>query len=208
MSFFNFHHHQVSGSGIYNLNLMEQPTEALFSAGIHPKEVSNLTHENLVWLEKATAQKNCVAIGECGLDGLVAAPIELQKQIFSQQISLAEDLDKPLIIHCVKRYQEVIEFKKKSRASFTIHGFNKNEVLGQQLLQKDFYLSFGKSLLQNVNLQGFFKTIPESKFFLETDSAELSIELMYQKAAELKNTTPEKIQEIIFENLIKIKIEL
>jgi TatD DNase family protein len=57
-------------------------------------------------------------------------------------------------------------------------------------------------------LQLFLKNLPLDKFFLETDAAEINIDLIYQKAAEIKNLRIEKLDEIIKENLQKTGINI
>ncbi len=83
MSFFDFHHHDSGKNfGIYNLKFTEIPPENYFSAGIHPDAVSDGLDEKLHWLREISAHENCVAIGECGLDGLIDVDEELQRKAF------------------------------------------------------------------------------------------------------------------------------
>jgi TatD DNase family protein len=82
-----------------------------------------------------------------------------------------------------------------------IHGFNKRESIGDELQKHDFYLSFGKSVLQNVNLQEFVKQFPIEKLFLETDAELFEIEVLYQKVADLKKMKVENLVQQIQQNL-------
>ena len=82
-----------------------------------------------------------------------------------------------------------------------VHGFNKRKTIGEELKKHDFYLSFGKSVLQNVNLQEFVKEFPIDKLFLETDDSDFDIQLLYQKVSDLKNLKVENLMEQIQENL-------
>ena len=75
-----------------------------------------------------------------------------------------------------------------------VHGFSKNEQVAKSLLDNGFYLSFGKYLLRNPDLEKVFKFVPENHFFLETDTIEESIFQVYQKAAAVKKLTVEQIQ--------------
>ena len=102
MNFFDFHHHDADRkSGIYNLKFNEEIPEIFFSAGIHPDAVADDFEEKLNWLRDISAHKNCVAIGECGLDGLIDVDEKLQEKAFQAQIEIANSVKKPLIIHCV-----------------------------------------------------------------------------------------------------------
>lgn len=207
MIFFDFHHHNSENTnGIYNLKFGENIPDSLFSAGIHPNSIDENTEEQFSWLHEISMHQNCAAIGECGLDGLINVDEKLQEKIFEQQILLANKLRKPLIIHCVKRFSQLIHFQKKATLPMIVHGFNKRETVGNDLLNHDFYLSFGKSLLQNVNLQEFVRNFPVEKLFLETDSADFDLKKLYEKLAELKNLSVETVSEHINNNLKTLQI--
>lgn len=105
---------------IRNLHLLEP--SFYYSAGIHPWYASEDLFNTL---QTIAIQSNIVAIGEAGLDKLTHTPWELQKKLFLDQIDLAENLKKPLIIHCVKAWPELIAIHKTSRPSvpWIIHGF-------------------------------------------------------------------------------------
>lgn len=82
-----------------------------------------------------------------------------------------------------------------------VHGFNKRKTIGDDLLKHDFYLSFGKSVLQNVNLQDFVRDFPIEKMFLETDSADFDIKDLYEKVSGIKNLKLEEFNQKIMKNL-------
>lgn len=206
---FDFHHHDSEKKfGIYNLAFNENVPDFYFSAGIHPNEIEVNLEEKFLWLKEIFKQKNCVAIGECGLDGLLETDEKLQHEVFAKQIEIANEIKKPIIIHCVKRFSELIPYRKKSKVPMIVHGFNKKETIGKELLRHDVYLSFGKSILQNVPLQEFLGNVPMEKIFLETDNSGLNIEEVYQKISELKNMKIDDLQQKIAENLQKIQISV
>ena len=209
MEFFDFHHHDFNKkNGIYNLKLNEIPPANYFSAGIHPQDISDRFEEDFLWLKTIVKLENCVAIGECGLDGLVEIDENLQHEIFQKQIELANEIRKPIIIHCVKRFSQLIHFKKKSKVPMIVHGFNKRKTIGDEMLKNDFCLSFGKSALYNVNLQDFLEEIAIDQLFLETDSADFEIKDLYYKIAELKSCRIEDFQKKIKENLKNLQVSI
>ena len=209
MNFFDFHHHDAGKNfGIYNLKFNEVPPQSFFSAGIHPNAVADDFEEKLNWLREISAHKNCVAIGECGLDGLIDVDEKLQEKAFLAQIEVANSVKKPLIIHCVKRFSQLLPFRKVSKVPMIVHGFNKRKTIGDDLLKNGFCLSFGKSVLYNVNLQEFLKEFPLDRLFLETDSADFQIVELYQKVASLKNIEPEELLKIVKQNLQNIQISI
>jgi len=85
-----------------------------------------------------------------------------------------------------------------------IHGFSKSEQLAKQLLDNGFYISFGKYLLRNPELEFVFKNIPNDRFFLETDTIDEGIQAVYALAAKYKGVSKEEIQEIIRTNFNKV----
>ena len=89
-----------------------------------------------------------------------------------------------------------------------VHGFNKRKSIGDDLLQNQFYLSFGKSVLYDVNLQAFLIDFPIDRMFLETDSAAFDLKDLYEKVADLKNIYLEDLTQKIKENLQNIQISI
>ncbi|HQC06498.1 MAG TPA: TatD family hydrolase [Kaistella chaponensis] len=209
MNFFDFHHHNFEKEcGIFNLKFNDELPESIFSAGIHPQSITIGVEDEFLWLKEISKLSNCVAIGECGLDGLVDVEEKLQEVVFERQVYLANEIKKPLIIHCVRRFSRLIHFRKLSKVPMIVHGFNKRKTIGDDLLKDDFYLSFGKSVLYNVNLQEFLKEFPLDRLFLETDSADFQIVELYQKVASLKNIEPEDLLKIVKQNLQNIQISI
>ena len=206
MDFFDFHHHKKSiNSGIYNLDFEKTPPDFYFSAGIHPQDIQLENIENQFnWLQSAITE-NCFAIGECGLDGLISVDMKTQEEVFLRQIQLANEVKKPIIIHCVKKFYEVISFRKKSEQAMVIHGFNKKQSVADDLLKNNFYLSFGKAVLYHLSLQDTLKIVPLDKLFLETDNDDFDIKDLYQKVSEIKKISIEQVQKQILENLDTIK---
>ncbi|SEH42270.1 TatD family hydrolase [Chryseobacterium culicis] len=205
MEFFDFHHHKkYIRNGIYNL-AKEIPPDFPYSVGIHPNDIDvNNLKEQLSWMRSMISQ-NCFAIGECGLDSLVSADENLQNEAFLQQIMIANEVKKPIIIHCVRKFYEVISFRKKAEQPMIIHGFNKKKQIAEDLLAHNFYLSFGKAVLYNLSLQEILKNIPPDKFFLETDNEDFNIEELYFKVSEIRGISPEDLNEQILHNLYSIR---
>jgi len=206
MDFFDFHHHKKNiFFGIYNLDQNSIPTNVSYSIGIHPKAI-NLSNikEQFSWLE-SNITESCIAIGECGLDSFADTDLKVQEEVFLRQIRIANEIKKPVIIHCVRKFYEMISFKKYAEQPMIIHGFNKKESIAEDLLKNNFYLSFGKALLYNLSLQNTLRITPLDKIFLETDNDDFDIRDLYLKAAEIKNISPEDLHQQVLENLETIK---
>jgi TatD DNase family protein len=193
-----------SEEGLENFSLPD--TDNWLSAGIHPwyinEKLYNLQLKKLATVAKDPAIK---FIGECGLDRLKGAPLPLQEEIFIKQIRIAEDLKKPIIIHCVKCYNELLSIKKivRPRVPFIVHGFNTKIEIARQLLDKGFYLSLGGALLnEESNARKVLQEIPLERLFLETDDKDISIIDIYQKAAQIKGLSMEVLEKMVFDNYL------
>ncbi len=180
-----------------------------YSMGIHPWYiVEEKIEDELAFLESKLSDKNCLAIGECGLDKRIEIPFELQQKVFEKQLDLAEKFKKPVIIHCVASFQELIKIKKDKNISvpMIIHGFSKNEQLAKQLIDNGFYLSFGKYLLRNPELESAFSSVQNDRFFLETDTIEEQIQEVYEIASKYKNIEIPTLKNIVETNFRRIFI--
>lgn len=181
-----------------------------FSIGMHPWFInSDKIEEEILLLESKLQYKNCVALGECGLDKRIDVDFELQKAIFKKQILISEKYKKPLIIHCVKAYQEIIEIKKEMQPNQTwvLHGFNKSKQVAESCIKNGILLSFGAAMIKNKKLQDVFLEIPISSILLETDNSKLEIQAIYQKVSAIKNIHLKDLQEAIHQNFKKIFIK-
>ena len=214
MEFFNFHTHRYTSQATILELVNQYPQEfdgsfPFYSIGIHPWYISeSRLAEDLKIIEEKLQTSNCLAIGECGLDKKIEVSLELQRSVFEKQLALAEKYKKPVVIHCVAAFQEVIAIKKKMQISvpMIIHGFSKNSQIAEQVIKEGFYISFGKYLLKNPGLKTVFQNIPNDRFFLETDTIEENIEQVYDIAAKYKDITIRELQNIVssnFENVFQ-----
>lgn len=201
MDLLDFHHHKPNQTGIYNLEVNESSIAFKnFSVGLHPKDITDDWKADLEKIKAISLAKNCLAIGECGLDGLIKIDEKLQLEIFQNHISWAEEIKKPVIIHCVRRFSQILHYKK-ANIPMIIHGFNKKETIAAELLEAGFFLSFGKAVLDNLSLQKLIKDCPVQKLFLETDNSDFEISDLYEKVSEIKSISLENLRFQMWENL-------
>lgn len=208
MKFVNLHTHFYTNSDSILEIVNQYPNEFIdaiphYSIGIHPWYISDeLVSEDLNFIKNKLQLKECIALGECGLDKRIEKKMDLQINVFESQLYLLNEIPKPVILHCVAAFDEVISCKKNSGlpSPFIIHGFSKNIPLAKQLLNQDFYLSFGKYLLRNPEMELVFKYVPNDKIFLETDTISESLEEVYTFAAKCKNISVEEMKEIVWNN--------
>ena len=209
MDFFNIHTHSLvhPESEILAQSPDLFPSDKLpvyTSIGIHPWF---LTEENAEsqWkaLQKQVSHPSVLAIGEGGLDKLKGPDMELQVKILKQQVALSEEKSLPLIIHCVKAFNELIQLKKELRPHqpWIIHGFRGKEALAIDCIRHGFYLSYGEHFQENA-----LKATPQEKLFIETDESEIPVQEIYQSIAlfhgiglqELMESVKKNVKEVFF----------
>lgn len=210
--FINLHTHTFSNLSDVMEVVNQYPWEfdasiPSYSIGIHPWYIDeNRLETDLEFIKQKLQLDECLALGECGLDKRIEIPLNLQISVFKKQLELVKETQKPIILHCVAAYDEVIAIKKEMKMEnpMIIHGFSKNEKVAQSLLKNGFYLSFGKYLLRNPDLEKVFTFAPENQILLETDTIEESIYQVYEKAAAIKGISVEQMKAIVFSNFSKI----
>lgn len=156
-----------------------------YSVGLHPWSLTADSKELLPRLETAVRHEQVVAVGETGLDKLKSG-VSYEEQIdyFERHIHLSEQWKKPLVIHAVKAYDDIIRLHKARRPSqpWIIHGFRGKPETAAQLVREGLYLSFGEYYNHEA-----MKSVPLDRLFLETDEGQMSIEKLYRKAAHIRN---------------------
>ena len=214
--FINLHTHQFLNLSDVIAVVNQYPWEfnnsiPNYSIGIHPWYIDeNRLELDLNTISEKLQLSDCLALGECGLDKRIETPMELQTVVFKRQLELVKQTDKPIILHCVAAFEEVIAIKKELKVEnpMIIHGFSKNKQVANSLLKNGFYLSFGKYLLRSRNigteLEKVFKFAPENKILLETDTVEESIYEVYEKAVVIRGISVEKMKAIVFQNYSNI----
>lgn len=212
MKYFNLHTHQFSNRSEV-LELVNQypqefdPKIPFYSIGIHPLFIDeNRLESDLFIVDEKLSLVECLAVGECGLDKRSETSFEVQQTVFEKQLAMAEKHQKPVVIHCVAAFQELIEIKKrlKIKVPMIIHGFSKKAELAKQLIDNGFYLSFGKNLLRNPELKSVFLSIPNDRFLLETDTIEEGIQEVYALVAKYKELELIELQAIVNKNYTTI----
>ncbi len=157
------------------------------SLGIHPWELDYNYETDFEKIKREATQNPCVlAIGETGFDRLKGPEIPLQKDAFYAQASAAAELGIPLILHCVKSHDLLLEYLKSAKNPPNIiwHGWNQKPELATQLLPFPVFFSFGKHILHpGSNASKWLATCPLDRVFFETDDSGAEIDSIYQRAS-------------------------
>lgn len=210
--FIDIHTHgSTPGEGIYIVeNLMaheervpEDVTARAFTAGIHPWYLNESNRARLIgYIKDISADPRLIAFGEAGFDKLRGPSMELQRSVFSEQAKIARNLNKPLIIHCVRAWDELLNVHRlvKPSASWMVHGFRGKKELAAQLLSRGMYISFWFDFIIRPESSDLVRFIPRERIFLETDGAETDIRDIYSKVANDLGIDISELKNIIIRN--------
>lgn len=198
--YYNIHTHQPAEHNDHTLSIQSLYEDfgsmrpgLFYSIGLHPAYLDD--HVNKFGqIEKLAEQPGVLAIGECGLDKLVTAPMELQQEIFIKHIALANRVGKPLIIHCVQAHQLIAEIfaKHKPIVPVVFHGYNNRPAIAAMFA--GYHFSFGAAILNDkLPAADILRTTHSDQFFLETDESDVSIQEIYMKAAAIRNILVEDL---------------
>lgn len=164
----------------------------LYSVGVHPWNASCVSDLDLRVLRAMAASPRVVAIGETGLDTVhisydwvwsgeewtvdqTQPSLDLQEALLDYHVFLSEHLQKPLLLHIVKRFPEIIRLRNKLKPTqpWIIHGFRGKPGLAKDLLKFGFYLSYGEKF----NPLSVAAT-PPSRLLIETDESRLPLPII------------------------------
>lgn len=208
MTYFDIHTHAIPehpSQTIVSVNVNDLPIAKdvqFVSIGIHPWY---LTEENAEYqwktLKKSVNEPQIRAIGEAGLDKLRGASIKFQTSFFQEEIALSETYHLPMVIHCVRAFNELIQIKKecKPKQPWIIHGFRGKPSIAQELLKHGCWLSFGSNYQEES-----IRVTPLNRLFIETDESEESIENIYQRIAHTRGISLEELTEGVKKNVQEV----
>lgn len=190
MQFINAHTHHLENDeqvlSLYQATPVDIRLSIPYSISIHPWDINK--GYTISEVEILVERKMCLAVGETGLDKLKPDYKE-QTRLFIEHIRLAKAYKKPLIIHCVKAFDDCISILKTEEFSGGVlfHGFNKHPQLALQLLKQGYFIGLGASFLkENHNFDRFLQEIELNQVLFETDNqTAVSILDIYSKARQL-----------------------
>ena len=198
MKIIDAHTHSLLKNAIVSINPnQEMVDDYLYSVGIHPWFITDSTnYDALIYKLR---DERAVAVGECGLDfSRKDIPIELQKEVFTRHIEISEYLEKPMIIHCVRAHEQLLELhrKYKVKQNWIVHGFRHKPSIAKQLLNAGIYISLGKYF--NAETAAI---IPPEKLLIETDDSNYDIYLIAESVSKIINKDVNKLINEVSNNL-------
>jgi len=174
-----------------------------FTAGIHPWHLNEANMESLLeFIRKISGNPSLIAFGEAGFDKLRGPSIELQRSTFAEHVKIAGENGKPLIIHCVKAWDELLAAHKNLRPAtpWLVHGFRGKRELALQLIKRGMYLSFWFDFVLRPESAELLRYLPEERIFLETDGAGVDIREIYKKVSGDLAVSVDELKSIILGN--------
>lgn len=191
MEYIDFHTHRETAEGVVTPR----------SFAIHPwdadKEKATTFDE---FRSKYKAQfAEAEIIGECGLDKACNADWDRQQQLFHWHIAIASEQRKPMVIHCVRAYNELMELRRHYPGNiWVVHGFTGSLQLADQLNKTNIWISFGAAILdpRRAKVRQTLALLPHP-FLLETDDNPCGIETIYNEAAQIRKTSINQLAETI-----------
>jgi len=184
-----------------------------YSVGLHPWHISGEEENNeaLQLMEEALEFDHVIFVGEAGLDKIVKTDFAEQQRVFEAQAFMAEEYSYPLLIHCVKAYNEILELRKKMNPAmpWILHAYSGGLELTRQLNRPGILFSFGELLFKkDAKVIESFKSLALENIFFETDTHAIPVEAVYKRGAELRGIALETLKTAVWQNFNRIEQSL
>ncbi len=196
------------------------------TVGFHPSDAKDFDATAYNRLKELSAHPKCVGIGEIGLDYYWDKSYnEIQKQVFIEQIELANEAGLPISVHSRDAMGDTLEILQAHTPKFggVMHCYSGSEESANELLKLGFYFSFGGTVtFKNArNAPDVIKAIPLDRILTETDSPYLApepfrgsvnepknIPIITAKIAELRGITIEDTAKAVMDNAQRLFAKL
>ncbi len=204
-----------------NLALAHRYDYIWAAAGFHPEAAARITDGDFALLRGLLADERCVAVGELGLDYHYedGAPREVQLNMLEHQLSLANELDLPVIFHDRDAHADTLDLLKQYRPKGVVHCFSGSVEMARDILETGMYIGLGgavtfKNARRPVEVARY---VPEDRLLIETDCPYMTpvpfrgrrndsglIPHTAQRLAEIRDCTPEYILTVTRSNAEKL----
>jgi TatD DNase family protein len=158
------------------------------SAGIHPHEAGTYTAPALEALAEILESPGVVALGEVGLDYYRGDwSKEIQRALFEDVISLANDTRLPLVIHSREAFDDTMAILSRVRVPIILHCFEGGEREVKKAAERGYYLGLaGNVTYKNSRTAEILRMLDLERILIETDAPYLSPQLVRSKRNEPK----------------------
>jgi TatD DNase family protein len=154
------------------------------AVGIHPHYAKSVTAQSITALKQIARNEKVVAIGETGLDFHYNFSVRIdQQRLFIEHLSIARELNLPVIIHCREAFDETIDVLDRYASDLrkiVFHCFSGSPGQAKIVLAKGFYISFtGVVTFKNADVaRETARIVPSDRLMIETDCPYMSPEPM------------------------------
>ena len=157
----------------------EYPGFCYYTAGVHPHDAAEFAHARDLQQIRAEVERGAVAIGECGLDyHYDHAPRDRQRAAFSAQLSLAQELDTPVVVHTRQAEDDTRAMVCEAASAGVcgvLHCYTGSAALAQVALDGGWYISFsGIITFKKWCDVDLLKLVPDNRLLVESDSPYLA----------------------------------
>ena len=158
------------------------------SAGIHPHNAGTYTAPDLEALAELSESPGIVALGEVGLDYYRGDwSKEIQRALFEDVISLANDTRLPLIIHSREAFADTMAILNRARVLVVLHCFEGGEREAREAAERGYYLGLaGNVTYKNNRTAEILNVLDPERLLVETDAPYLSPQAVRSKRNEPK----------------------
>ena len=144
-------------------------------------------------------------IGEIGLDYACEVEHCRQEEVFRAQLTIAEELQKPVVLHCVRAFEPTMKIVSEyNLKSVIFHGFIGSTQQASRAVDAGYFLSFGPSTSRSPKTIEALRNTPLNRIFIESDETRKNIEDIYSEIATLKGCKQEILEQAILENYNKV----
>lgn len=201
---------------------VEMHADVYAAPGVHPQAAESWQKSSLEELRRLMRHPRVVALGEVGLDRMVACPWRVQEEVFLQMIRLARETDKPLLIHarrCAERVLEILRQEEAGRVGGIFHAFSGSLETARKIIDAGFALGIGGVVTWPTarRLPQVVCEVPAEALVLETDAPDMTPEpyrgqanrpaylvQVAERLADLRGWTPAETARITSENSRRI----
>ncbi len=190
------------------------------SAGVHPNDCKYESENYIIALKEIIKNnKKIAAVGEIGLDYHYDTPKDLQKRFFIEQLKLAKELNKPVIIHSREATEDMLSILKEYKPKGVVHCFSGSPETAKIILDLGLYIGFTgvvtfKNAAKTVKSAEF---VPLDRMLIETDCPYMApvpfrgqrcdstmLHKTAERLSEIKGVSKEKLIETTRDNAIKV----
>ncbi len=205
-------------SSLEMLDLKHKYNNVYIALGLHPEDVDKEDVDKVIELIR-NCKDSITAIGEIGLDYYWTKDNkDKQIEVFEKQLSLAEELNLPVVIHSREATLDTITCLKKYKVKGVLHCFSGSLETAREYIKMGYYIGVGGVItFKKANLKDVIKELPMDRIILETDSPYLAPEPyrghdnepkniieIAKFIAELKGISLEEVSKITEENVYNL----